>query len=61
LVNGRAGTFVSAIWDYFALDDTALIVSFGTDSSLKTAAGWDNVTGVGTPNAQAFADYFYAQ
>ena len=61
LVNGRAGTFVSAIWDYFALADTALIVSFGTDSSLKTAAGWDNVTGVGTPNAQAFADYFYAQ
>jgi subtilase family serine protease len=58
-VNG--GKFVSAIWDYFALQDTALVVSFGTDLGLKTATGWDNVTGVGTPNAQAFADFFYAQ
>lgn len=28
---------------------------------LRTKAGWDNVTGVGTPNAQAFADYFYGK
>jgi len=28
---------------------------------LHTKAGWDNVTGVGTPNAQAFADYFYGK
>ncbi|MGB8012290.1 MAG: S53 family peptidase [Terriglobales bacterium] len=61
LVNGHAGTFVSALWDYYALADTALIVSFGTDSSLKVTEGWDNVTGMGSPNAQAFADYFYAQ
>jgi subtilase family serine protease len=27
-------------------------------SALHTKAGWDNVTGVGTPNAQAFADSF---
>jgi subtilase family serine protease len=53
--------FISALWDYFPLEDTAVIVSFGTDSSLKTAPGWDNVTGVGTPNAQAFADYFYGK
>lgn len=58
-VNG--GKFVSAIWDYFTLQDTALVVSFGTDFGLKTAPGWDDVTGVGTPNAQAFADFFYAQ
>jgi subtilase family serine protease len=58
-VNG--GKFISAIWDYFTLQDTALVVSFGTDLGLKTATGWDNVTGVGTPNAQAFADFFYAQ
>jgi subtilase family serine protease len=61
LVNAHAGTFVSALWDDSALPDTALIVSFGTDSSLKTAVGWDNVTGVGVPNAQAFADYFYGK
>ncbi|MGA8151439.1 MAG: S53 family peptidase [Terriglobales bacterium] len=30
-----------------------------TDSdALKTKVGWDNVTGVGTPNGQAFADFF---
>lgn len=28
-------------------------------ASLHTKPGWDNVTGVGTPNAQAFADSFY--
>jgi subtilase family serine protease len=27
-------------------------------SALHTTAGWDNVTGVGVPNAKAFADYF---
>jgi len=53
--------FVSAIWDYFSLEDTALVISFGTDSSLKTGSGWDDVTGVGAPNAQAFADFFHTQ
>jgi len=61
LVGGPKEEFVSAIWDYFSLADTALVLSFGTDSSLKTATGWDNVTGVGSPNAQAFADFFFAQ
>ena len=45
--------FVSALfqsststrWDVF---------SFGTDSSLATDAGWDNVTGLGTPNGLKF-------
>jgi subtilase family serine protease len=27
-------------------------------TALHTAVGWDDVTGVGTPNAQAFVDYF---
>ena len=47
--------FVSALfqsptstrWDVF---------TFGTDSSLFTAPGWDNVTGLGTPNGAAFID-----
>jgi subtilase family serine protease len=32
--------------------------SCNTTAALHTAKGWDNVTGVGTPNAQAFADAF---
>jgi subtilase family serine protease len=61
-LSGKPSTeFISALWDYYADEDTALVISFGTDSTLKTATGWDNVTGVGTPNAQAFADFFYAQ
>lgn len=68
------GTFVSAIWDYAFLQDTALVISFGTDCSqadgfgfitqcnsptaLHTKIGWDNVTGVGVPKAKAFADFF---
>jgi subtilase family serine protease len=28
-------------------------------TALKTKPGWDNVTGVGVPNAQAFADSFH--
>ena len=68
------GKFVSAIWDYAFLQDTALVMSFGTDCSqadgfgfitqcnsptaLHTKPGWDNVTGVGSPNAKAFADSF---
>lgn len=27
--------------------------------ALKTKVGWDNVTGVGVPNGQAFADAFH--
>lgn len=30
------------------------VITFGTDSSLQTAPGWDNVTGVGTPNGVNF-------
>jgi len=55
-VSGQA--FYSAIWDYASLQDTALVLTFGTDSGLRTHVGWDNVTGVGVPNAKAFADAF---
>jgi hypothetical protein len=57
-VAGVTGPFISAIWDYPAIQDTALVVTFGTDSGLKVKKGWDNVTGVGVPNAEAFANYF---
>jgi len=34
------------------------ILSFGTDGALSVTKGWDNVTGVGTPNGEKFADFF---
>jgi subtilase family serine protease len=50
--------FVSALWDYPLEPGFTLLLTFGTDSGLKTAVGWDNVTGVGTPNGKVFADHF---
>jgi subtilase family serine protease len=52
---------ISAIWDYPNLAYTGVILTFGNDVGLKTAVGWDNVTGNGVPNAQAFADYFFGK
>jgi len=34
------------------------VLTFNTDSSLFTAPGWDNVTGLGTPNGLAFVNAF---
>jgi hypothetical protein len=30
------------------------VITFGTGTSLTTGPGWDNVTGVGTPNGLSF-------
>jgi subtilase family serine protease len=66
-------SFLTAEWVYPYEADTLVVYSFGTDcqidlsfgttqcndpASLTTQVGWDNVTGVGVPNAKAFADYF---
>jgi subtilase family serine protease len=32
------------------------VLTFGTDSSLTAGQGWDNATGLGTPNGKAFVD-----
>ena len=32
------------------------VLTFGTDSSLTTGPGWDDVTGVGTPNGENFVN-----
>ena len=65
--------YQSVIWDYpyeggvvyalsFGTDCTTVTEGFGTlctsPGALSTGPGWDNVTGLGTPNGQAFADYF---
>jgi PAS domain S-box-containing protein len=34
------------------------VLTFGTDSSLTTGPGWDNVTGLGTPNGATFVGNF---
>jgi subtilase family serine protease len=44
--------FVSALYQGTSTRWYAL--SFGTDSSLTTGPGWDNVTGLGTPNGANF-------
>ena len=51
-------TFYSAIWNYPLIDQSPFVLTFGTDSGLTVTPGWDNVTGMGTPNGKAFADYF---
>ncbi len=50
--------FYSVLADYPFVADTAYVISFGTDSSLVVTPGWDDVTGLGTPNGKAFADFF---
>lgn len=59
-VAGVTGPFYSALWDYPFIQGTTVALTFGTDSSLTTKVGWDNVTGLGTPNGKAFADHFLA-
>ena len=50
--------FTSAFWEVPAAlgggPGFYVDLSFGTDSSLQTAAGWDNVTGWGIPNGLTF-------
>ena len=68
-----APQFVSTLWDYPYLQSTEVVISFGQDctaaagfgvptcnqpGTLKTKPGWDNVTGVGVPNAKAFVTAF---
>jgi subtilase family serine protease len=50
------GKFYSAIAD----DPSGEVfgISFGGDYHLRVKVGWDEVTGLGTPNAKAFADSF---
>ena len=45
--------FVSALY-HNAISARWYVLSFGTDTSLTVSEGWDNVTGVGTPNGLSF-------
>lgn len=46
-------SFLSAIYNS-PFSTRWFVITFGTDSSLLTGPGWDNVTGVGTPNGTNF-------
>lgn len=46
--------FLSALWELDQSGYGWFVVSFGTDNSLFTSPGWDDVTGLGTPNALNF-------
>ena len=48
-------SFYSAIYNS-PFSTRWFVITFGTDSSLATAPGWDDVTGVGTPDALNFVN-----
>jgi subtilase family serine protease len=50
--------FYDALWNVPLNQGTVELVTFGTDTHLQTAPGWDDVTGVGVPKPKAFADFF---
>jgi hypothetical protein len=50
---GNTTNFVSAIYNS-PFSTRWFVITFGTDSSLTTGPGWDNVTGLGTPDGESF-------
>jgi subtilase family serine protease len=52
---GNTTSFYSAIYNS-PFSTRWFVITFGTDSSLVTGPGWDNVTGVGTPNGLNFVN-----
>jgi subtilase family serine protease len=52
---GNTTSFYSALYNS-PLSTRWFVLTFGTDSSLTTGPGWDNVTGVGTPNGVDFVN-----
>jgi hypothetical protein len=50
--------FYDALWNVPLNEGTVNLVTFGTDTTLRTAPGWDDVTGRGVPNPKPFADFF---
>ena len=50
---GNTTSYYSAIYNS-PFSTRWFVITFGTDTSLTTGPGWDNVTGVGTPNGLNF-------
>jgi len=52
---GNTTGFYSALYNS-PFSTRWFVLTFGTDSSLVVTPGWDNVTGVGTPNGAGFVN-----
>ena len=52
---GNTTTYYSALYNS-PFSTRWFVITFGTDTSLTTALGWDNVTGVGAPNGANFVN-----
>ena len=52
---GNITNFYSALYNS-PFSTRWFVITFGTDTSLTTGVGWDNVTGVGTPNGASFVN-----
>lgn len=52
---GNTTTYFSALYNS-PFSTRWFVITFGTDSSLTTASGWDNVTGVGAPDGTNFVN-----
>jgi subtilase family serine protease len=52
---GNTTNYFSALYDS-PFSTRWFVLTFGTDSSLTTGLGWDDVTGVGTPNGVDFVN-----
>jgi len=55
---GDSPVFWESLWN--AGNNHYYSITFGTDSTLTTGPGWDNVTGIGTPNGATFFSFFSA-
>jgi len=56
----KTKNFVSAIYNS-PFSTRWFVLSFGTDTGLTTGPGWDNVTGLGTPNGLTFINDVVAE
>jgi hypothetical protein len=52
---GNTTTYYSSLYNS-PFSTRWFVITFGTDSSLATTPGWDNVTGLGTPNGWNFVN-----
>jgi hypothetical protein len=50
-------TYQSAIWNYPDEQNFAYLLTFGTDSGLEAAKGWDPATGLGVTKPAALMQY----
>jgi subtilase family serine protease len=60
-VNGVPSVAANGLYYRGTSSGNVYEIQFGQDTSLTTGSGWDDVTGVGTPNGQSFITALAAQ